>query len=354
MATPLETKTIIEISTASVLKVILIILFFVLLYLLRDIIIIVLFAVVIASAVGPFANWLDRRRVPRILGVLALYLVIFGLTLFLLSLIIPFVSAELGQLTLKISKFVNTVSGVLEKAQDTGRGYFNFLGEVQNLLEGGTQYLQALSQSTFGLIIGIFGGIFSFFAIVILSFYLSVTRHGIDGFLKSIVPIRYEEYIMGLWLKTERKVGQWFQAQLLLGLTVGVAVYIGLSLMHIKFALLLAIIAMVLELIPTVGPVLSAIPGVMLAFLQSPALGLWVIVFYIVVQQAESHVLTPLILGKSLGINPISVIISLLIGFKLASILGMILAVPVATIIIELIDDFARQKESRKATLIGS
>lgn len=339
-----------EIDASTVVKIIFIVLFFVLMYYLRDILMILLLAIIIASGVGPFATWLESKRFPRLLGVMLLYLTIFGLMVFLLSLIIPVLSGELGELTAKLSKFIATISGAIDRAQGSaGNRYFDFLSEVQNILDSSSQYLQVLSQSVVGVIVDVFGGIVSFLAVIILSFYLSVQKHGIDGFLKSIVPAKYEAYVVNLWIRTERKVGRWFQAQLLLGLIVGIMVFVGLSLMNIKYALLLAIIAMILELVPTVGPVLSAVPAVILAFLQSPTLGVWVIIFYIVVQQIENHALTPLILGKSLGMNPVTVIIALLIGAKLAGILGMFIAVPVAVIIVEVIDDFAKQKEIRRA-----
>jgi predicted PurR-regulated permease PerM len=97
-----------------------------------------------------------------------------------------------------------------------------------------------------------------------------------------------------------------------------------------------------------VGPVLAAIPGVALAFLQDPGLGLWVIVFYIVVQQLENHILVPIVLGKTTGLNPIVVIMALLIGNQIAGISGMLLSVPVATILVEMLEDLMRHKEEAK------
>ena len=106
---------------------------------------------------------------------------------------------------------------------------------------------------------------------------------------------------------------------------------------------------MLLEIVPIVGPVIAAIPAIFLAFLQDPGLGIWVIIFYVAVQQVENHILTPLILGKTIGLNPVTVIIALLIGGQIAGILGILLSVPVAVIVVEILDDLARQKESRKA-----
>jgi predicted PurR-regulated permease PerM len=105
---------------------------------------------------------------------------------------------------------------------------------------------------------------------------------------------------------------------------------------------------MILEIVPIAGPVISAIPGVILAFTQAPMLGMWALVVYVAVQQVEAHVLTPLILGKTIGLNPVTVIIALLIGGQIAGILGIILSVPVAVIIVEILDDMAKQKESRR------
>ena len=340
----------IHIETGSIFKIIFIILALVFLYLVRDVIVILFFAIIIASAVGPFANWLEEKKFPRLLGVLLLYLAFFGLVVFLLSLIVPFIAVELGQLTQALPDFIYGLSGALEKAQQTTSSrYFDFFGEIQNTLDSFSQFLVAYSQSAFGLIINIFGGILSFVAIIIISFYLSVMRRGIMGFISSVMPEKYESYVIGLWKRVEFKVGRWLQGQLLLALSVGLMVFVGLSLLNVKYALLLGIVAMVLEIVPIVGPVISAIPGLVLAFSQSPTLGIWVLVFYVAVQQIESHVLTPLILGKTLGLNPVVVILALLIGGKIAGIIGILIAVPVAVVIVEILDDWARQKESRRA-----
>lgn len=341
-----------DISTATIFKIIFIVLSLIFLYLVRDVLVILFFAIIIASAVSPFANWLEQRKIPRLLGVLILYLTVFGLLVFLLSLLVPVISFELGQLTQALPGFISNISGALEKAQQTTTTrYFDFFSEIQNLLDSFSQFLQVSSGSALNLIVNTFGGILSFFAIIVISFYFSVMKEGVAGFIRSVLPTKYEDYIIGLWKRAERKVGRWLQGQLLLALSVGLLVFVGLSLINIKYALLLGIIAMILEIVPIVGPVISAIPGVILAFAQSPMLGIWVIVFYVAVQQVESHILTPLVLGKTLGLNPVTVIIALLVGGTLAGIIGILLSVPVAVIIVEIFDDLAKQKENKKATL---
>lgn len=338
----------IEINTSTILRFILVILFFVFLYILKDVLIIFLFALIIASAISPFANWLDEKRFPRLLGVLLLYLVVLALVVGVLSLIIPYVSQDISQLTSALPQFVAKVSTSLEKVQQGSPQYLDFLSEIQNILQGFSDYLQQSSQSIIGLVVSIFGGVMSAIAILIISFYLSVTKKGIESFLGSIVPEKYEDYAIDLWKRAEFKVGLWFQGQLLLGLIMGLLVYVGLSLMGIKFALILGFLAAILEIVPIVGPVLAAIPAIFIAFLLSPVLGLWVLAFYVIVQQLENHLLVPVVLGKTVGLNPVIVIIALLIGQQLAGIPGMILSVPVATIIVEMMDDFAKHKDSRR------
>jgi predicted PurR-regulated permease PerM len=340
----------INISTSTVVKIFAIGLFFVLVYLLRDVLLVLIFSIIIASAISPFADWLEKKKIPRLFSVLFLYLSVFALLVIILSLVVPFISMEISQLTVALPQFIANLSGALEKAQQsTNTHYFDFFSEIQNLLDSFSQFLQVSSQSVINLLINVFGGILSFIATIIISFYLSVMRRGIENFLKSVLPERYEDYVVSLWKRAEHKVGRWFQGQLLLALSVGVLVFVGLSLLHIKYALLLGIVAMILEIIPVAGPVISAIPGVILAFAQSPALGFWVLIFYIAVQQMEAHILTPLILGKSTGLNPIVVIIAVLIGGKMAGILGIIISVPIAVVIVEILEDMAKRKETRRS-----
>lgn len=338
----------VHISTATILRGILLVLLFVFLYVLKDVIIIFMFALIVAAAITPFANWLDTKRFPRLFGVLGLYLLVFGIVIFVLSLVVPYMADELAQLSVTLPRIVERVSVSLESVQKGSPEYLDFISEIQNILDSLSIYLQQSSQSVFSLIISVFGGVMSFVAIVVISFYLAVMKRGIEGFIESVVPAHHEAYVMDLWKRSEAKVGRWIQGQLLLALIVGLTVYIGLSLMNIKFALLMGILAMALEIVPIVGPVLAAIPAVFLAFLQDPGMGLWVVLFYVAVQQLENHILVPVVLGKTIGLNPIAVIMALLIGNQIAGISGMLLSVPIATIIVEMLEDLAKHKEEAK------
>ncbi|HXK41027.1 MAG TPA: AI-2E family transporter [Candidatus Paceibacterota bacterium] len=345
-----DNRTVLEISTGSIFRAVVIVLFFFFLYALKDVLIVFLFGLIIASAISPFSNWLDQKGFPRLWGVLLLFLVVLGLFALIASLVIPSLTADIDQLITTLPTVFERVSVSLENVQQGAPAYLDFVSEIQNILSGFSSYLQQSSQSVVGLVVGIFGGVISFIAVLVISFYLSVTKRGIDNFLESVVPEQYESYVKDLWKRSERKVGLWLQGQLLLALIVGLVVYVGLSLMGIKFALIMGLLAFAFEIVPVVGPVLAAIPAVILAFLQEPTLGLWVILFYVVVQQLENHILVPVVMGKTIGLNPVVVIIALLVGANLAGIAGMIIAVPVATIIVEVLDDMAKKKESRRSS----
>jgi predicted PurR-regulated permease PerM len=326
-----------------------VVLVFVLLYLLSNVLVILLFSIVIASAVSPFVTMLQKRGIPRIIGSLILYLLVLVAGVALTSLVLPSVTTDVSNLTAFVSKATTQISTSLETVQQGAPKYLDFISEFQNILAMLSGYLQQFSQSGFSLAVSAFGGLFSFVAIIVISFYLSVMKNGIENFLAAVVPERYEEYIIDLWRRVEVKVGLWLQGQLLLALIVGLLVFVGLTLLKVKFALIFGILAMVLEIIPVAGPVLAAIPAILMAFVQAPMLGLWVLIMWVVVQQTENHVLVPLVLGKTTGLNPVVVILAILIGVQLAGIVGALLAVPVATIFVEILDDMARLKTSRRA-----
>lgn len=323
-----------DIKTGVIIKVVVVLAAALFVYLLRDVLVILFLAIVIASAVHPFVNWLETKRIPRLLAVIVLYLVLAALIGVFISLVVPVIASELNQLGSALPNFLAVNVG--------------FITSIQGVLDGLAKFLQVSSGSVINVIVEFFGGVVSFLAILVISFYLSVMRQGMPDFLRSVLPDAYEPYAVGLWRRVEFKMGRWFQGQLLLALTMGLMVFIGLSLFHLKYALLLAIVAMVFELVPVVGPVLSAIPAVALGFAQSPGLGIGLIVFYTIMQQTESHVLAPLILGRTLGLHPVTVVIALLIGGKLAGILGVLIAVPAAVVIVEALDDVAEQRQSRR------
>jgi len=182
---------------------------------------------------------------------------------------------------------------------------------------------------------------------VVLSFYLAVQEDGVGKFLRIVTPRTHEKYVIDLWKRTQIKIGLWMQGQLVLALVVGVLVYLGLLVLGIPNALFFAVIAAFLEMIPLFGPIIAASPAVVAAYVAGGAsAGIIVTGLYLIIQQFENHLIYPLVVKKIVGVPPILVIISLLIGFKLAGFLGIILSVPLSAMLVEFLDDMHKKRES--------
>jgi len=339
-----DSKTI-NISTSTILRVILIILFLVFLYLIRDVIIIFLFALIIASAIAPIVNLLEKIKIPRIFGALIVYIVVIGVLVLLISLIVPTVSHDIKNLASNLPNYIEKLSGKFDTLKQASAKYQAVISKLQSSLIGLGDLLKSKSSNILSTAFGVFGGVFSFILILVISFYIAVLKKGVQRVLTHILPIQYRDYILDLWERAQKKLGRWLQGQLFLCLVVGILVYIGLYFLNIKFALLLAVLAGILEIFPYIGPVMAAIPAVIIGFLQMPILGLWTIILYIIVQQLENYLIVPLVIGKVVGLNPIAVIMALLIGGKLGGVLGMILAVPLTAVFAEVLRDILKKRK---------
>jgi predicted PurR-regulated permease PerM len=198
----------------------------------------------------------------------------------------------------------------------------------------------AVFGNAFGAATAIFGGFFSFIIIIVFSFYFAVLETGVDDFLRIVVPKNHQGYVLGLWKRSQKKIGLWMQGQLLLAVIVGVLIYLGLTILGVKHSLVLAVIAACFEIIPVFGPTLSAVPAVMIAFVDGGAtLGVLTIALYAIAQQFENHLIYPLVVTRVVGVPPLLVILALIGGAELAGFLGVILAVPIAATIQELAHD---------------
>jgi len=347
----MNNNTIITISSGTIMKAILIVLLFALLYILRDLVLVLLTAVVIASSIEPATKWLGKYKIPRVPAVLFIYLFVVGIFASLLYFFIPPVLNEASSLMSSVPQYVESIE--LYNPVDTFgiTGVDGFVGGISESISlsdviTNLQSVAAnLSGSTFQTISLIFGGLFSFILIVIISFYFSVQENGIESFLQIISPVKHEKYVVGLWKRSQAKIGKWMQGQLLLGALIGILVYLGLTVLGVKYAIILALLAAIAELIPVFGPILAAVPAVALGFIDSVTLGLMVAGFYVIIQQFENHLIYPLVVRKVVGVPPLLVILSLIIGAKLAGFLGIILSVPIAAAIVEFTDDIQKEKK---------
>ncbi len=337
----------INISTSTVLKIILIFILFYFLYLVSDILVALFIALIFASAVDPWVDWLEKRKIPRGVSVLFIYLILFVVVASVIYLIIPPIvqeTIELGNNFPKyLEKAISTFSVLKQYTIQHG-----ILDNIKNALGSASSNLQTAAGGVFSTVTNVFGGIFSFFLILVLTFYMVVEENAMKKLVWSIVPIRHQPYIMQLINRMQRKIGMWLRGQLVLSFIIFILTYLGLLILQVKYALVLALIAGLTEFIPYLGPLLAAIPAVFLAFTQAPTLAIFVAVLYYVIQLTENHILVPKIMQKAVGLNPIVSIAVLLIGFQLAGVVGAILAIPVATAVSVFVKDIFDSKESEK------
>ena len=341
-------RTRIVISTSSLFKIVIFGLALYVAYLSLDIIGAVLLAVVIAAAIEPPVRWMVDRKVPRTIAVLMIYIVILMILALALYSIIP-------QLTNELRSFIDAVPQSVDRLRATFESRFPGL-PASTIFERLKEFLQDENITSSGLLTdffrgvpALFGSVFMVFITFVLSFYLTIQENGISKFLRVISPEQYDDYVVGLWGRTQRKIERWLQGQLLLALIVGFIVYIGLLLMGVEFALMLALVSAVFEIIPFFGPVLAAIPAIVIASVQSPMSGLLVIALYGLVQQLENHVLYPIVMRKMTGVAPMVVILSLLVGGRVAGLTGLILAIPAVVVILEILGD--REQQKRRDTI---
>ncbi len=336
-------RQILDISTRTIFKVILIILFFLFLFLIKNILIILFLSLVIASAIYPWANYLEKKKIPRILGVLSVYLVAILFLILLLYLVVPTIVDEIRQLASVLPSYYETLSTKFSKTIIEISPEYTKAG--QDFLLNSGEKIKQFASSAFGAIAGVFGGFATFFIVIVISFYLAAQEKGVEHFIRMITPRQNEDYILNLWKRVERKLGLWLQGQLILAIIIGFVVFLGLSILGVPYALLLGIVAGIFEIIPVVGPIFSAFLGVLVALMVDPFLALLALIFYLIVQQFENNILVPFLMKKMTGLNPIVIIISLLIGWELGGVIGMLISVPIATIVGELLDDYAKAKE---------
>ena len=334
----------ISITAGTVVKTILICAIVWFLFQIRDIVLIVLTAIVIASAIEPGVKGLVRRKVPRIISVIIVYLCIVVVAIVLFYFFLPSLFADFATFVSSLPAYLDTFTraGTFDQyAQILGLPApssiptDDIVASIRNALDLNIVFGNAFSAAT-----TIFGGVFSFMLIFVFSFYFAVIETGVEDFIRIVTPRAHQKYLVGLWRRSQHKIGLWMQGQLLLGIIMGILIYLGLTVFGIPNALVLAVIAGCFEIIPVFGPILASIPAIMIAFVDGGVtLGVITIFIYVIAQQFESQLIYPLVVSRVVGVPPLLVILALIVGAKLAGFLGIILSVPAAATIQELVRD---------------
>lgn len=339
----------IAITPGSVVTTLLVLVGAVLLYYLRDLALLVLTAIVIASSIEPGVTFfIHRAQMPRVLSVVVMYVLVFGFIFAAIYFFLPPILEQAQAFLALLPQYLNTIelpNSIQQTsflAQEAGNTQASIVDSLVALRESFASTGSGIVQ----LLATIFGGIFSLVLTIVLSFYFAVQDTGIDDFLRVITPVKRQAYVLDLWRRSQRKIGLWMQGQLILSLIVGVLIYLGLMILGVPYAFLLASFAAFAELIPVFGGLLAAVPGIAIAFTTGGVtLALIVTGLFLVVNQFQSHLIYPLVVKKVIGVPPLLVILALIAGGQLAGFLGVILSVPIAAVVQEFITDVQRNKQ---------
>lgn len=335
----LNKKLSIEITSGTFIRFLVILAMIGFVYLIRDVVAILFFAILFILILQPLVGWLERYKIPRPAGVLMIYIILLSCFVGAITLLVNPISEQIAQLTSVFGDFWQKISqsfGLPTVQKD--------LQTLQSTLANLQNYFSSATQDIFSKVTGVIGAIVTFFIVLVVTFYGLVEESAFVRVVRTTVPMTYQPYLYSIANRIQRKLGMWVRGQLILAIIIFTLTFIGLSLLDVEYALVLALISGMLEFIPYFGPIFSGLMAFLLTVSVNPLKAGLVLILYVVIQQIENHVLVPKIMQKATGLNPIISVVSLLTGAKLGGLVGLILAIPVALTLSVFIQDFVDKK----------
>lgn len=330
-------------TTSSLIRIIVVLLLLYFAYLISDILVLLFTSIILTSAIDPWVDWMQKKGVPRVLGIFIIYFILLGAIGVSVYLIVPPIITQFGQLVQDIPTRLDQLNDYIASFNSYTSGSSWFDNLKSSFSSSATALPQATS-SIFSTVFNFFGGLFSSVIILVISFYLLAEENSIRKLVWSVTPEKKQKYVMDVLTRMQKRIGLWMRGQLILCVAIFALTYVGLSILGVEYALILAIIAGFTEFIPYLGPILGAIPAVFLASGQSMTIALFTIILYVIIQQIENNFLVPKIMQKTAGLNPIISIVVLMIGFSIGGILGALLSIPVATAGMVIVEDMLNKK----------
>jgi predicted PurR-regulated permease PerM len=327
----------IEISHRTIVFTVLFLLFIWLLYYLRNVLITLFLGIILTAALSPLVDRLEKWHIPRVLSLVLVYIFIFGILGFAIGSLIPPLIEQTQNL---ISRFPSYLDSLRWLGIDKEFVYSQ-LNQV-------TEKLTVISGGIIKTFVSFFQNLINIIILIVISFYLVLERKNISRYLLHFFGENAEKIGTRIVDKIEKRLGGWVRAELFLMFIIGLLSYIGLRLLGIDYALPLAILAGLLEIIPNIGPFISAIPAVLVGLLVSPLMALAVAALYFLVQQLENNLIVPQVMAKECNINPLITIIALIAGFELGGVVGAVLSIPVVLLIEIILGEISSSEKFKK------
>ena len=339
---------VLDISWETILKMAIAFFTFYLLYLIRDILIWVIFGLIISVLFNPAIDFLQKKHFPRVLATILIYVTLFISIGFVIYSIAPIFVTEIQQFSQFFPEY-------FEKLSTPFRGFgieaFENIDAFTRTFEQG---LTKASANIFSAVGAIFGGIFSAMTIFTIALFLSLEEKSVDRVIGILSPKKYETFALSLWARSQKKVSGWFGSRILCCLFVGLTTYLACYVLNIKYAVSFGLFSGVLNMIPIIGPVIVGVAVATVVAAISWTKAVFFIIAFIIIQQIEGNILSPVLTKKFIGLPPVLVLISVMVGAKLWGFMGALLAIPVAGILFEFFRDFLkkRKEEKEQATVL--
>jgi predicted PurR-regulated permease PerM len=321
----------IEISSRTIIFTVVFLLSLKFLWIIKDLIFSLFIALIIVSALKPAVAFLEKKRVPRLLSSIVVYFLFLFCVGNAVGLIIPPLVNEITHLVKNLPSIMSSITP-----------YFSPLFNMDVL----NQYIPDITNKTFSIIKDIFSNALFIISTLFFGFYLLLEEDALKRILLKFYREDEVKSVFSIIDKAERRLSAWFWGEITLMVVIGVMTFIGLNLIGMRYALALAVFAGFLEAIPNIGPITSVVPAALIGFSQSYFLGFANIALYFIIQQLENHLIVPLVMRKAVGLHPIVTLIALIIGGKLAGVLGILLSVPMTLVIETVLIEAVRSKRA--------
>lgn len=339
-------EKLLDVSWGTILKFFVFVLSLYILYQIKDIFVWFIFALIISILVNPTINFLRKLKIPRVLSVTFIYVGIFGILILLIYFTVPGFISEIKQFSQLLPQYFEKISPPLK---GLGIRAFEDIETFVSVL-GGT--LEKITTNILNILFLIFGGIFALIFTLSVAIFLSLEEKGVEKALILLFPQQYEEYVLPLWRRCQKRVSNWFLTRILACIFVGAATYITLLIFKAPYPFSLGLISGVLNFVPVVGPIITGVLLFVIVSVENLFKAVFILIVLILIQQVENNILTPILSKKFIGLSPVLVLVSLAIGGVLWGFLGAILAVPLAGILVEFLKDFLKKKKEETAVVL--
>lgn len=335
----------VDVGTRLLIRAVLIVTGIYALYLLRDVVLLVLLAVLTAAALAPAIVRFRKWGLSRTAAVIATYTLLLVGGLVLLGIFVPIFFAEVKEFVVNWPKYLDQfgtfLSGFEAYANSVGLVFDKqeFLGTIEGSMAGWSTHL-------FSTTVNVFQGFIHVIGFFFLSLYLSIEEKGIEKFFFMLTPDEYHAHALSIASRMQGKVSQWLFGQVILMLIAFAIYFIGLSIIGVPYALAIAFFGGLMEILPYVGPVLAAIPAVLVGVAYSPGLGIAALIFYLIAHQLEAHIIAPQVMKRSANLNPVALIVAVLVGIELGGPLGVILSVPITMMLSVFVEDIFEKRQT--------